>query len=285
MAEAMVLRRLKVSLIDMLPEVMGTLDPDMGSLVSDEMRRAGVDLYLGEKLTEFEINGARLRAVVTDKRTISADLAIVGLGVKPNTGIAGAAGITLGVKNAIRVDSRMRTSVDGIWSAGDCVESLHLVSRKPFYAALGTVANKQGRIAGINLGGGNAKFPGIVGTAITKFKDLEIARTGVQESEARELGLDYVTTTINTHIKAGYYPETGKIAVKMLGENGSGRLLGAQIVGGPGSGKRIDTVATALHAGMTVTDVIDLDLAYAPPYSPVWDALHTAARQTVKRIR
>lgn len=284
MAEALVNQGLEVSLISRPPQVMGTLDYDMGALVSQALRDNGVSLYLEETLTAFETRDGRVTGVVTDKRTVPTDIVVLGLGVRPNTALAAAAGIPLGEKGAIRVNERMETGIAGIWAAGDCAESFHLVSRRPFYIALGTVANRQGRVAGINLGGGYATFPGVVGTAVTKICQVEVARTGLQEEEIAALGLEHVSAVIKSRTKAGYYPGAGEITVKLLAERGSGRLLGGQIVGMEGSAKRIDTVATALHAGFTVEEMINLDLGYAPPFSPVWDPVVTAARAVAKKL-
>jgi NADPH-dependent 2,4-dienoyl-CoA reductase/sulfur reductase-like enzyme len=284
MAEAMVKNGLEVSLVSRPPQVMETLDEDMGALVSQALRDVGVALYLEETLTAFETSAGKVTAIVTDKRTLPADLVILGLGVRPNSELAAAAGIPLGAKGSIRVNDRMQTEVAGIWAAGDCAESFHLVSRKPIYIALGTVANRHGRVAGINLGGGYATFPGVVGTAVTKICRLEVARTGLQEKELRELGLEWDSAVIKSRTKAGYYPGSGEITVKLLAEKGSGRLLGGQIVGAEGSAKRIDTLATALHAGFTVEQMINLDLGYAPPFSPVWDPVVTAARELAKKL-
>lgn len=156
MAEALVLRGLEVALIDRSPQVMGTLDVDMGALVSEALRNVGVTLYLEESLEGFEVVGERVQAVVTDRRTLPADVVILGMGVQPNAALADEAGIPLGEQGAIRVNERMQTEIEGVWAAGDCVQSYHLVSRRPFHVALGTVANKQGRVAGINIGGGSA---------------------------------------------------------------------------------------------------------------------------------
>ena len=284
MAEALVRHGLEVSLISRPPQVMGTLDHDLRALVSQALRDSGVALYLEETLTAFESKGGKVTGVVTDKRTLPADIVVLGLGVRPNTALAAAAGIPLGEKGSIRVNERMETGIAGIWAAGDCAESFHLVSRRPFYVALGTVANRQGRVAGINLGGGYATFPGVMGTAVTKICQVEVARTGLQEKEIAALGLDHVSAVIRSRTKAGYYPGAGEITVKLLAERGSGRLLGGQIVGLEGSAKRIDTVATALHAGFSVEEMINLDLGYAPPFSPVWDPVVTAARAVAKKL-
>jgi NADPH-dependent 2,4-dienoyl-CoA reductase/sulfur reductase-like enzyme len=284
MAEALVRNGLEVSLISRSPQAMNTLDDDMGTLVSKALRDLGITLYLEEALTAFENTAGKVTGVVTDKRTLPADIVILGLGVRPNTALAESAGIPLGEKGSIRVNERMETGTAGIWAAGDCAESFHLVSRKPFHIALGTVANRHGRVAGINLGGGYATFPGVVGTAVTKICEVEVARTGLQEKEIKALGLEHVSAVIKSRTKAGYFPGAGEITVKVLAEVGSGRLLGGQIVGMEGSAKRIDTLATALHAGFTVEEMINLDLGYAPPFSPVWDPVVTAAREVAKKL-
>jgi NADPH-dependent 2,4-dienoyl-CoA reductase/sulfur reductase-like enzyme len=284
MAEALVRHGLEVTLVDRSPEAMGTLDYDMGALVSQALRDFGVTVHLEESLTEFQTTAGRVTGIVTDQRTLPADIVILGLGVRPNSALAEAAGIPLGEKGAIRVNERMETGVAGIWAAGDCAESFHLVSRKPFYVALGTVANRQGRVAGINLGGGYATFPGVLGTAVTTICEVEVARTGLQEKEITALGLKWVSAVIKSRTKAGYFPGSGEITVKVLAEAGSGRLLGGQIVGMQGSAKRIDTLATALHAGFSVQEMINLDLGYAPPLSPVWDPVVTAAREAAKKL-
>ncbi len=283
MAENLVLRGMDVSLIERAPEVMGTLDADMGALVSKALMDVGVKLYRNESLESFEVSEGRVQGVITDKQTLSADLVILGMGVKPNVALAKEAGIELGESGAVRVDNNMRTKVDNVWAGGDCTESFHLVSRRPVNIALGTVANKHGRVAGTNIGGGYATFPGLVGTAVSKICDIEVARTGLQEKEIQQTGKKYVTAVIESTTRAGYYPEAGPISVKILAEKGSGKLLGSQIVGREGAAKRIDILATALHAGFTVEEIADLDLSYAPPYSPLWDPVAIAARIALKK--
>jgi NADPH-dependent 2,4-dienoyl-CoA reductase/sulfur reductase-like enzyme len=285
MAEGLILRGLEVSLVERASQVMGTLDPDMGTIVSDALIRVGVTLFREESLEAFEVSDGRLRAVVTDRRTLPADIVILGMGVRPNTALAARAGLPLGVRGAIRVNDRMQTAEEGIWAAGDCAESFHLVSRRPVHIALGTIASKQGRVAGINLGGGYSTFPGVVGTAVSKICDWEVARTGLQEREIKAIGLDYVTARIESTTRADYYPNAGPITVKALAEKGCGRLLGGQIVGIEGAAKRIDIFATALHAGFTVGEMINLDLSYAPPFSHVWDPVQIAARQADRAVK
>lgn len=284
MAEAFIRLGLEVSLVQRGAQVMETLDPDMGALISEALREIGVTLYLEESLTGFEGTGGKVGGVVTDQRTLAAELVLLGMGTRPNSSLAEGAGIPLGVKGAIPVNSRQQTVQERIWAAGDCAESFHLVSRQPVHIALGTVANKQGTVAGINLAGGYGTFPGVVGTAVSKICKYEVARTGLQEKELRQLGLEGVCATITSKTRAGYYPGAGPITVKLWAEKGSGRLLGGQIVGIEGAAKRIDVLATALHAGLTAEQLVYLDLSYAPPYSPVWDPVQTAARQILKEL-
>ncbi|MEO6121658.1 MAG: FAD-dependent oxidoreductase [Acidimicrobiales bacterium] len=275
MAEAFVRRGCgSVTIVEQGPEVMGTLDPDMGSLVTGALRRRGVVVRTGLSVTGFTPD-----RVVTAEGEWPADLVILGLGVVPDTALAAGAGLVTGVKGAVVVDTRQQTSADGVWAAGDCCQTFHLVSRAPVHVPLGTHANKQGRVAGINIGGGYANFPGVVGTAVTRICDTEVGRTGLSSAEADRAGLAYEVATVTSSTRAGYYPGAGEIVVKMLAERGSGRLLGAQLVGGEGAAKRVDVVATALTAAMTADDLIGLDLAYAPPFSPVWDPVQVAARR------
>jgi len=284
MAENFVHRGIGVTIVEKTPQVMNTLDPDMASLLLKPLEEAGVKLYLNESLKSLEIREGEVRGVHTDQRRLPADLVILGLGVRPNSAMPLKAGIPVGKTGGIKVNDRMQTEVEGIWAAGNCVESFHLVSRRPFYIALGTVANKQGRVAGINIAGGQATFPGVVGTAMVKVFSLEVARTGLQEKEIQDLGLFFVTAKIDAHTRARYYPGTGPMTVKILAEKGTGRLLGGQIVGQEGAGKRIDTLAAALHAGFTVEDLINLDLGYSPPFSAVWDPVQIAARQAANLV-
>ena len=284
MAENLARRGLDVSLVEKTGQVMNTLDADMAAPLADALTGAGVRLYLEESLIAFETGEGTIRGVVTDKRTLPADLVILGLGVGPNSALSAQAGIPVGETGGIKVDNRMQTEIAGIWSAGNCAEAFHLISRRPYFLPLGTVANKQGRVAGINIAGGQAIFPGVVGTAMVKVFDWEVARTGLQERELQGLGLFHVSAKIEGQTRPRYYPGTGPISVKILAEKGTGRLLGGQIVGKEGAGKRIDVLATALQGGMTVEDIINLDLGYSPPFSPVWDPVAIAARQAANLV-
>jgi len=277
MAEAFCHRGAKVTVLDAAPQVMRTLDADMAELVVASMRSRDIDVRTGVVITGFEPG-----SVLTDEGPVPADIVVLGMGVTPNSEIAGDAGLELGVRNAIRVDRRQRTSIEGVWAAGDCCESFHRVTGAPTHIALGTVANRQARVAGINLAGGYATFPGVLGSAVTKICTTEVGRTGLTEWEATAAGFDTVVGKVTSSTRAGYYPGAEQLVVKLVAERGSGRLLGGQIVGGASAAKRIDTVATALWAGMRVDELVDLDLSYAPPFSPVWEAVALAARQAAR---
>lgn len=285
MAEAMVRRGLAVTLVERADQPMSTVDPDMGELVRDALRALRIDVRTGVRVTGLESRGGRVSAVATDEGTLPADLVVLGLGVRPNVGLAKEAGIPLGSTGAIPTDLRMRvTGTEGVYAAGDCVQTVHRVTGRPAYIPLGTHANKQGRVAGINIGGGYATFPGVVGTAVTKVCELEVGRTGLLEAEAEAAGFAYVTATVKSTSRAGYFPGAAPMTVKLLAEVHTGRLLGAQVVGESEAAKRIDALAVALWNGMTVEEMTGLDLGYAPPYAPVWDPVLIAARKAVEAL-
>jgi NADPH-dependent 2,4-dienoyl-CoA reductase/sulfur reductase-like enzyme len=285
MAEALVRRGLDVTLVDQTEQPMAAvLDADMGALVSDAIRAVGVTLHLGEPAEGFDTDGSAVRAVRTANRTLPADIVILGLGVRPNSDLARDAGIAVGETDGIVTDARMETSVGGVWAAGDCVESMDRVTGLPVVVALGTHANKQGRVVGINVTGGDARFPGIVGTAASKICAYEVARTGLTERQAAQLDLDVVAATIESTTRAGYFPGAAPITVKVVAERPGGRIVGAQIVGEEGAAKRIDALATAVWNRMPVDEVASLDLSYAPPVSPVWDPVLVAARKAADML-
>lgn len=286
MAEAMLRRGLTVTLVHRTPEPMPTLDPELGLLVRRGLEKLGVEVVPGAEATEVLLGpDGRPTAVRSTAGEHQADLVVLGLGVRPRTELARVAGLPLGVFGGLRTDERMRvvdvtgSPINGIWAGGDCVEVVNRVSGAHQYVALGTHANKQGLVIGTNLGGGRAAFPGVVGTAITKVCDLEIARTGLNGREATAAGLRWTAAVIESTAQAGYLPGAAWMTVRMLAEQGTGRLLGAQIVGGAGSAKRIDVVAVALACGLTAEQLVYQDLAYAPPFSPVWDPVLVAARK------
>jgi NADPH-dependent 2,4-dienoyl-CoA reductase/sulfur reductase-like enzyme len=285
MAEALVRRGLEVALVDQTEQPMAsTLDLDMAELVAEAVRAVGVSLHLGEAVDGFEAENGSVRAVRTASRSLPADLVVLGLGVRPNIALAREAGIAIGDKGGIVTDVRMETSVGGVWAAGDCVESMDRITGLPVVVALGTHANKQGRVVGINATGGDARFPGVVGTAVSKICTYEVARVGLTEREAGDLDRDVAAATIESTSRAGYYPGAAPIKVKVVAERPGGRLVGAQIVGAEGAAKRIDVLATAIWNRMTADEVASLDLSYAPPFSPVWDPVLVAARKAADEL-
>lgn len=285
MAEAFVQRGAEVTLVDAGAQVMATLDADVAEPLVGAMTGLGIDVRLGTPLEAVEAGGdGDGGTVVAGGERLPADLVVLALGVRPNAGLAAEAGIATGDRGAISTDRQQRTDADGVWAAGDCCESYHLVARVPVHIALGTVANKQGRVAGINIGGGYAAFPGVLGTAVTRVCDTEIGRTGLSEREAGRHGFGYVSAVVEGTTRAGYFPDAKPVTVKALAERGSRRLIGAQVIGVEGAAKRIDVLATALQAGMTVDEIMGLDLGYAPPFGPVWDPVHLVARRLVSAL-
>ena len=281
LAEALHRRGINVTVVEAGAQPMATLDADMGALVAEAIRGLGIDLRTETKVDAFETGAdGRVTAVVIGDSTLPADVVVLGLGVKPSVALARDAGIEIGPTGGIKTDARMATSIEGVWAAGDCVQCHHRVSGRPVTIALGTHANKQGIVVGENATGGDARFPGVVGTAVTKICDTEVARTGLNETEARDAGFDFTTSTVEPTTRAGYFPGALKITVKVVVERNGRRLLGAQIVGKEGAAKRIDVLATALWNEMTVDEIADLDLGYAPPFSPLWDPVQVAARQS-----
>ncbi|MFE5016801.1 FAD-dependent oxidoreductase, partial [Streptomyces sp. NPDC056690] len=287
MAEALILRGYEVTVVNRGPEPMSTLDPDMGRLVHESMTGMGITMVDDAEVTEILTgDDGRARAVATTSDEYPADVVVLGIGVRPEASLARAAGLPLGEHGGLLTDLAMRVrGHENIWAGGDCVEVLDLVSGRERHIALGTHANKHGQVIGRNAGGGYATFPGVVGTAVSKVCDLEIARTGLREKDARRAGLQYVSATIESTSRAGYYPGAAPMTVKMIAERRTGRLLGVQIVGREGAAKRVDIAAVALTAGMTVDQMTALDLGYAPPFSPVWDPILVAARKSSAAVR
>ncbi|WP_324717445.1 FAD-dependent oxidoreductase [Carboxydochorda subterranea] len=282
------LRRLgcEVAIVEVMPQVLPGYHPELARIVEQELRRNGVEVYTGEPVAGIEGQGEAgpATAVSTPSRTLPADLVLVATGVRPQVALARAAGIALGATGAVAVDDHLRTSVPDIFAAGDGVEAWHRVLERPVWIPLGTTSNKQGRIAGENAAGGDARFRGIVGTAALRVFDLEVARTGLTREEAeREPRWEAVEVHVRHGSRAHYYPGRGPIDAWLVGDRKSGRLLGAQMVGPAGSvAKRIDVLAVALSAGLPVEEVAELDLSYAPPFAPVWDVALIAAREWLK---
>jgi len=266
-----------VTVLEFLPRPMENLDPDMSELVMRELADNGVHLVLSTKVTAIE-GKDRVERVLTDTDSYPADLVIMATGVSPNVDLARKAGVNIGATGAIAVDERMKTNVEGVLAAGDNVETKHLVTGKPVYIPLAQTANKMGLVAGANAAGGEARFPGVLGSAVTKLFGLEIGRTGLTIQEAGRSGLRALGITISSLTRAGYYPDPKKVWVRLNFEEGSRRLLGGQVLGAEGVWGRISVLSMALQSKLALSDILFSDLPYAPAFGPVWDPLITAAR-------
>jgi NADPH-dependent 2,4-dienoyl-CoA reductase/sulfur reductase-like enzyme len=280
MAEVLQTRGLEVTVVLADPLPMAQLDSDMAERVCTAMCGMGIDVQTDQPVREIELDAdGAVRAVRTDEGSYDTDLVVLGLGMGPEVSLAREAGLTLGPTGAIDVRPTQRSrSHPEVFAAGDCSQTFHRITGEAIHVALGTHANKQGRVAGSVIGGRPARFAGVLGTAMTKVGDLEVARTGLCTTQAEDGGFDFRSEVIEATTRAGYYPGAAPIAVKLISERGSGLLLGAQVVGGPGSGKRIDVFATAIWAGMTTDELAGSDLSYAPPFSPTYDPVVVAAR-------
>jgi NADPH-dependent 2,4-dienoyl-CoA reductase/sulfur reductase-like enzyme len=286
MAEACVQREIKATVIDQAREPLPLLDVELGERVHTAMTGLGIETMMNTPVRGFIADeSGHVTGVQTDAETVPADVVILGIGVKARSTLAADAGLPIGVKDGIVVEADQRVAGHrNIWAAGDCALSRHRLTGELVHIPLGTHANKQGRIAGRNIAGADVEFAGVLGTAITKICALEIALTGLSAQTAEQAGRDALRVSIDTTTKAGYYPTTEKMRVVMVAEQGSRRILGTQIVGGDGAAKRIDTVATAIWSDMTVDELIQCDLAYAPPFSSVWDPVQQAARVVAAKL-
>jgi len=286
MAEACVRRGLRTTLVDIAEQPMRSLDPELGAQVADAMRAMGIEVLTGVGVKEFLVDTAgAVRAVATDAGELPADVVVLALGVRPRSELAQQAGLRVGTSGGLRTGADMRCDgQDAVWAAGDVVESWHRLRQQWVHLPLGTHANKQGRIAGLNIAGLRGRFQGVLGTAVTKVCSLEIARTGLSETEAVADGIDVAAATIETTTRAGYYPGASAMTVKMVADRRTRRVLGAQIVGREGAAHRIDTCAMALWHPTTVDELVLTDLAYAPPFSSVWDPVQVAARAVAAKL-
>jgi len=286
MAENLVRLGLRVRLIQRGQQLFPSVDVEVAASLNGELERHRVDLSLCDSVLEAcEGKAGRVADLRTSGGEVPADLVILATGVRPNVELARIAGVECGSTGAIAVDDHLRTNVSDIFAAGDCAEHWHRILRRPTWLPLGTTANKQGRIAGRNAAGGDECFAGIVGTAITRVFELEVGRTGLTEREAAKAGLDCVANSLVSTDHAGYLPDARSLTIKLVAEQGTGRLLGGQAVGRGGVAKRIDVLATALHAGLTVESLTRLDLAYAPPFNSVWDPVQVAAAKLLRGER
>lgn len=285
MAEALRKEGRAVTLLERSPRLFEAVDEEIVNVIQHELSGNGVEVLTNATVAALAGDAqGTVRRVHSNKASFETDCVVLAAGVRPRTKLAQDAGIALGAGGAVCVNEYQETSAAAVYAAGDCADTLNLVTGQRTYVPLGTTANKQGRVAGENAAGGRALFPGIVGTAVVKVFRLEVARTGLSSDEAHQAGYRTAEATVTAAARARYLGGED-ILVKLIGDRSSGRLLGAQMVGPEGVAKRIDVLATALHARLTPEQVYQLDLSYAPPFSSVWDPILIAARQLVHALR
>ena len=284
MAEAFHARGLQTTLIEASDRVMSTLGGSLRDRVARELRSRGIEIIFGEKVSAFEGSSGSIERVITERgRAVEAEIVSIGVGVRPHTELAREAGIETGESGAIKTDAQMRTNVANVYAAGDCCEVLHRVSGQSVWFPLGQPAVKQGWIAGANAveDGTQERYSGVVGTNVVKVFDLEVARTGLSETEAHAAGFDAFAVESESFSRAGYYPGGSRILTRIVSDR-RGRLLGAQMTGREGVAQRIDVYAAALYSNLKVEDIERFDLAYAPPYAPTIDPILRAAHKARK---
>ncbi|WP_440991938.1 FAD-dependent oxidoreductase [Haloarchaeobius baliensis] len=280
MAEAFAAHELDVHLFQRPDRLLEPFGEAVGETVAEALRDEGVSLHLGEEVDRIESDDeGRVAGVSSTGGTVDAELVVVGIGVRPNSGLVANTPVELGESGAIATDRYGETSVDGVYAAGDCAQMLHTVTGSPAWVPLGLTANRAGRAVGQTVAGDPTPVGGIAGTAVVKAFDVECGRTGLVDHErVREAGFDPVSETVTAGSRSGYYPGAAETTVTLTADRGTGKLLGGSIVGTDRAAIRIDTVATALENGMTVAELERTDLAYAPPFSPVWDPVLVAAK-------
>jgi NADPH-dependent 2,4-dienoyl-CoA reductase/sulfur reductase-like enzyme len=286
MADSLTRRGINVTMIEYLPTVLSTVDPNLSKLVQAELERHGVCVRTGIGVEAIEPEDAQYRLAGREGPIHSAEMVLVATGARPETSLTRSAGIELGPTGAIRVSRRMETNVTDVFAAGDCVETWHRVRNAYAYLPLGTTAHKQGRVAGENAVGGCVEYAGSLGTQVVKVFDLVVGRTGLRDDEALEVGFDPLTVEIEAWDHKVYYPNAHKLHLRMTGDVTSGRLLGAQMVGHRDSevSKRIDVFAAGIYHGTSVEALNEVDLTYTPPLSSPWDPVQMAA-QRWERVR
>ncbi len=285
MAENLAARGVSVTLINRSERVLKTLVEPLKARVVEELESRGVRVLLGVQVLEALRTGGRILGLRTDRGELYADLILAATGVRPATDFLEGSPVPRDGRGAILVDETCATGVHAVWAAGDCCAVRHLLTGRPAYLPLGTTANKMGRVAGANIAGRRERFPGVVGTAVTRAFGLEVGLTGLSPAEAASAGFDPVEAVVEAGSRAGYYPGGGAVTVHLTADRRTGRLLGGQVAGPEGTKGRVDTLAAAVTAGMKAEDFALLDLAYAPPFAPVWDPLLVAAGLLVSRLK
>jgi len=283
MCEAFAKRGVKVSMVKPGPLFLPWLAPDLADIIYNEITEKGIDIYSGHSIKKIEPIGNSVK-IVCANLSLEADMVLVASGIKPCSEMAEDAGLELGISNAIAVDRYLRTSDKDIYAAGDCADAYHIVTDQKCWIPLALIANRAGWAVADNVTGTRTRLQGIAGTSVFKVFSLEVARSGLNFKEAADAGFDPVENRVKTRSRAHGQPGSTPIHINMVADKKSGRLLGTQMVGKEGVAHRINAVAVALHNKMTVKDFSQTDLAYAPPFGPVWDPLLTAANQLVKKL-
>ncbi|MEW8976510.1 MAG: FAD-dependent oxidoreductase, partial [Exiguobacterium sp.] len=274
MAENLVERGAHVTLVEMANQVMAPIDPEMAAIVHEHLRAKGVELILEDGVARFEEEGRRV--VLTSGRVIETEMNILSIGVAPESTLAADAGLTLGIKQTIQVDNQLRTSDPSIFAIGDAIEVKDFITKEATHVPLAWPANRQGRLVADIIAGRDVRYSGTLGTAVAKVFDLTVASTGNNEKRLRQLGMRYEAIHLHPGSHAGYYPGASPISMKLLFDPIEGTIYGAQAIGMTGVEKRIDVLATAIKGGLTVLDLPDLELSYAPPYSSAKDPVNMA---------
>lgn len=282
---ALIERGLKVTLVEMLPQILPQmLDADMAKIVQESLQQKGMIIFTGKTVEEF-LGNDKVTAIMASGEKIEADLFISAFGVRANTKLAVEAGIPLGETKAIKTNMRMETDVKDVYAIGDCAEAPNIITHKPTCAQLGTIAVRQGKVAGINAAGDYALFPGVLASAVTRLFDVEAGVTGLTETAAARARIDVVTGTISSKTAADYYPAAKPIKVKLVVEKESQRIIGAQIVGGEEVTQRINALSFAIQKHMTVRELAKADTAYAPPLNETWEPMVLAAEMALMKLR
>ena len=278
-------RGLKTTVVELLPQILPLmLDADMAKMVQEMLQQKGINILIEKGVEEF-LGGEKVTGIVAGGEQINADLFISAFGVRANTQLAANAGIALGDTKAIKTNARMETSIKDIYAIGDCAETTHIVTQKPALPQLGTIAVRQGKVAGINATGGYSIFTGVLGSAVTRLFDTDVGVTGLTENAAQRARIETVTGTIASKTKADYYPGALPIKVKLVVEKESQRIIGAQIIGGEEVTQRINAISFAIQKQMTVRELAKADTAYAPPLCETWEPLVLAAEMVLMKLR
>jgi NADH oxidase (H2O2-forming) len=282
---ALIERGLKVTVVEMLPQILPQmLDADMAKMVQEHLQEKGMCI-LTEKAVEEFLGDDKVTAIMAGGEKIEADLFMSAFGVRANTKLAVEAGIPLGESRGIKTNGRMETDVKDVYAVGDCAEAPNIITHKPVCAQLGTIAVRQGKVAGTNAGGGDSLFPGILASAVTLLFDTEAGVTGLTEAAAQRAGIEVVTGAISSKTKADYYPNALPIKVKLVVEKEPQRIIGAQIVGGEEVTQRINALSFAIQKSMTVRELAKADTAYAPPLNETWEPMVLAAEMVLMKLR